>query len=61
LKTGTRELADGIVMITLPMPFRLKHVNIFAFPEADGFTLIDTGPNLPGVLPALESSLTEIA
>ena len=60
LKTGTRELADGIVMITLPMPFRLKYVNIFAFPEAGGFTLIDTGPNLPGVLPALESSLAEI-
>jgi glyoxylase-like metal-dependent hydrolase (beta-lactamase superfamily II) len=60
LKTGIREMADGIVMITLPMPFRLKHVNIFAFPEEGGFTLIDTGPNLPGVLPALETSLTEI-
>ena len=47
-------------MITLPMPFRLKHVNIFAFPEEEGYTLIDTGPNLPGVLPALEASLAEI-
>jgi len=50
-------MAQGIVMITLPMPFRLKHVNVFAFPEEGGFTLIDTGPNLPGVLPALEDSL----
>jgi glyoxylase-like metal-dependent hydrolase (beta-lactamase superfamily II) len=60
LKTGIREMAKGIVMITLPMPFRLKHVNVFAFPEEGGFTLIDTGPNLPGVLPALETSLAEI-
>jgi glyoxylase-like metal-dependent hydrolase (beta-lactamase superfamily II) len=42
------------------MPFRLKHVNIFAFLEAEGFSLIDTGPNLPGVLPALEASLAEL-
>ncbi len=47
-------------MITLPMPFRLKHVNIFAFLEEDGFTLIDTGPNLSGVLPALEVCLAQI-
>jgi glyoxylase-like metal-dependent hydrolase (beta-lactamase superfamily II) len=60
LKTGIREMAKGMVMITLPMPFRLKHVNIFAFPEEGGYTLIDTGPNLPGVLPALEASLEEI-
>jgi glyoxylase-like metal-dependent hydrolase (beta-lactamase superfamily II) len=60
LKNGPRALAEGVVMITLPMPFRLKHVNIFVFPEAGGFTLIDTVPNLPGVLPALESSLAEI-
>jgi glyoxylase-like metal-dependent hydrolase (beta-lactamase superfamily II) len=60
LKTGIREMAEGIYMITLPMPFRLKHVNIFAFLEEDGFTLIDTGPNLAGVLPALEACLTEI-
>ncbi|MCX5839214.1 MAG: MBL fold metallo-hydrolase [Deltaproteobacteria bacterium] len=60
MKTGVREMAEGIFMITLPMPFRLKHVNIYLFPEEGGFTLIDTGPNLHGVLPALEASLAEI-
>jgi glyoxylase-like metal-dependent hydrolase (beta-lactamase superfamily II) len=60
LKTGIREMAEGIFMITLPMPFRLKHVNIFLFSEEGGYTLIDTGPNLPGVLPALEASLAKI-
>jgi glyoxylase-like metal-dependent hydrolase (beta-lactamase superfamily II) len=53
-------MAEGMHMITLPMPFRLKHVNIFAFLEEDGFTLIDTGPNLDSVLPALEDSLARI-
>ena len=53
-------MADGIYMLTLPMPFRLKHVNIYAFLEKDGFTLIDTGPNLSGVMPALEFCLAEI-
>lgn len=60
MKTGIREMAEGMHMITLPMPFRLKHVNIFAFLEEDGFTLIDTGPNLDSVLPALEDSLARI-
>jgi len=60
LKTGIREMAEGMHMITLPMPFRLKHVNIYAFLEEDGFTLIDTGPNLAGVLPALEACLVQI-
>ncbi|MHB8830334.1 MAG: MBL fold metallo-hydrolase [Syntrophales bacterium] len=52
-----REVAKGIFMIRLPMPFRLTHVNVFLFLEREGFTLIDTGPNLPGVLPALEEAL----
>ena len=54
-------MAEGLYMITLPMlPFRLRYVNIFAALEREGITLIDTGPNMPGVLPALEASLAEI-
>ncbi len=53
-------MAEGMHMITLPMPFRLKHVNIFVFLEEDGFTLIDTGPNLDSVLPTLEGNLARI-
>ena len=50
-------MAEGIFMIVLPMPLRLKHVNIFVFLEEGGFSLIDTGPNLPGVMEALEASV----
>jgi glyoxylase-like metal-dependent hydrolase (beta-lactamase superfamily II) len=42
------------------MPFRLRYVNVFAAVDRQGVTLIDTGPNLAGVFPALEESLAEI-
>ncbi len=60
MQSGIQELAGGIFLIKLPMPFKPKHVNIYLFLEKDGFTLIDTGPNLDGILPALEASLAEI-
>jgi glyoxylase-like metal-dependent hydrolase (beta-lactamase superfamily II) len=60
VKTRIREIAEGLYMITLPMPFRLKYVNIFAAVEEEGITLIDTGPHMTSVLPALEASLAEI-
>lgn len=54
-------MIGGLYMITLPMPFRLKYVNVFAaFDDERGFTLIDTGPNLTGVFPALEDALARI-
>ena len=53
-------MAPGIFMIRLPMPFRMKYVNVFLFLEEEGFTLIDTGPNLPGVLQALEEALLQL-
>lgn len=55
-----REIAEGLYRIILPMPFRLRTVAVYAAREAGGFTLIDTGPNLPGTLPALEASLAQI-
>ncbi len=60
MKQRISEIAQGLYMVTLPMPFRLKHVNVFVAIEDEGFTLIDTGANLPGTLPALEASLAEI-
>jgi len=37
------EVAPGIVRLELPMPFELKHVNVFLLRDGAGFTLIDTG------------------
>lgn len=60
MNTTIKEMANGIFMARLPMPFRLSHVNVFLFIEEDGFAMIDTGPNLPGVMDALEDVLARI-
>ena len=38
-----REIADGILWIRLPLPFRLDHVNVYALDDGDGWTVIDAG------------------
>lgn len=61
MKMKIQEIAGELYMITLPMPFRLRYVNVFAaFDNEQGLTLIDTGPNMTGVFPALEASLAQI-
>src|SRR5260370_7194716 len=37
------EVATGIFRLELPMPFELKHVNVYLLRDGDHFTLIDTG------------------
>src|ERR1700680_40479 len=37
------EVAPGVFRLELPMPFELKHVNVFLLRDGDFFTLIDTG------------------
>jgi glyoxylase-like metal-dependent hydrolase (beta-lactamase superfamily II) len=60
LKNSVQEIGEGLFMFTLPMPFRLKHVNIFAAVEDYGVTLFDTGPNLPGTFDEVEKCLKSI-
>jgi len=60
LEVGFKEISDSVFMLTLPMPFRLEHVNIYAFINQGRVSLIDTGPNLPGVFAALEKNLDGI-
>ena len=38
-----RELAEGLLWMRLPMPWRLDHVNVYALDEGDGWTILDTG------------------
>ena len=37
------EVADGVLWLRLPLPMALDHVNIYAFADDDGWTIIDTG------------------
>ena len=55
-----QEIAAGFYMITLPMPFRLEHVNVFLIVHDKGATLFDTGLNISGTLPELEASLASV-
>ena len=60
MNIGAREISEDIFMLTLPMPFRLEHVNVYAVVKNGHVSLIDTGPNLPGAFPTLERLLGEI-
>ena len=37
------EVADGVLWARLPLPMALDHVNVYAFREADGWAMVDTG------------------
>jgi glyoxylase-like metal-dependent hydrolase (beta-lactamase superfamily II) len=37
------EVASGIFRLELPMPFELRHVNVYLLRDGDRYTLIDTG------------------
>nr|WP_112315158.1 MBL fold metallo-hydrolase [Rhodovulum viride] len=37
------EIAGGVLWLRLPLPPPLKHVNVFALDEGQGWTLVDTG------------------
>ncbi len=37
------EITPGVLWMRLPLPMRLDHVNVFAFDDADGWTVVDTG------------------
>src|SRR2546428_4804078 len=37
------EILPGIFQFQLPMPFELRHVNVYLLRDGEGYTLIDTG------------------
>ncbi len=37
------EVAPGVLWLRLPLPMALDHVNVYAFDEGDGWTIVDTG------------------
>jgi len=41
------ELARGVYLLRMPMPFRLNHINLYLLEDAEGWTLVDCGLNTP--------------
>jgi glyoxylase-like metal-dependent hydrolase (beta-lactamase superfamily II) len=54
------KIAESFYMITLPMPFRLKHVHVFALVHDGSVSLFDTGMNTPETFSTLDESLKSI-
>ena len=42
-------LAEGVLWMRLPLPFRPDHLNAYALDDGDGWTLVDTGLDTPAV------------
>jgi len=40
-------LAEGILLVRLPLPFALNHINVYLLDEDDGWTLVDCGLDTP--------------
>ena len=41
------ELADGVFLLRLPLPFALNHINVYLLDEGDGWTIVDCGLDTP--------------
>lgn len=55
-----QEIADSFYMITLPMPFRLGHINVFLIVHDKEAALFDTGLNIRDTMPEIEASLASV-
>ena len=54
------EIAKNFYRITLPMPFRLRHVHAYAILDGTNVALFDTGMQMPGAFEKLEADLQSI-
>ena len=54
------KISDNFYCITLPMPFRLKHVHVYALVKGNDVALFDTGFNVGGSYEKLANNLESI-
>src|SRR5882724_7746780 len=54
---GAQEVAAGIWKITLPIPFPLRTVNVYALTGPDGWALVDAGMGTPDARAAFAAGL----
>jgi glyoxylase-like metal-dependent hydrolase (beta-lactamase superfamily II) len=56
----TREVADGVVQVFLPLPMRPTIVNVYLVRAGDTWTLVDTGMNTEQSVAAFRGALAEV-
>jgi glyoxylase-like metal-dependent hydrolase (beta-lactamase superfamily II) len=54
------DLGEGIVRVTLPLPWALDHVHCYAIADPGGWTLVDTGLGSNRTLAAWDEALAEL-
>ena len=53
------EIADGVLMLRLPLPLRLNHVNVFILDDGDGWVVFDCGMNTAASMGAWANHLDD--
>ena len=51
---------SNVHVLRIPLPFRLREVNLYLLKDHAGYTLIDTGPNTSLAVAALERELADL-
>ena len=51
------EITEGILLVRLPLPFALNHINVYLVDEGDGWTLVDCGLDTPASRESWEAVL----
>lgn len=55
-----QEVADNIYAFQVPIPFKLRDINLYLVKDPDGCLLIDTGTNTPATATTLQTSLAQL-
>src|SRR5262249_3652546 len=58
--TSIQEVADNVYQFKVPIPFKLRDINLYLVKDNDGCLLIDTGTNTPTTAETLQASLAEL-
>lgn len=51
------EVAEGILLARLPLPFALNHINVYLVEDGDGWTIVDCGLDTPASRASWEAVL----
>lgn len=57
---GAVPLGSGVTWIRLPVPGALRHINVWLLEDGAGYTLVDTGMNVPAARAAWDGPLAAL-
>lgn len=60
MQPSVQEVAENVYQFQIPLPFKLKEINVYLVKAADGCLLIDTGTNTPASAEALRLNLAHL-